>query len=72
MVLAPIVGLVVVYLVVSRGAQISRRVLVLAVLAVFAFGGWLSWLGTSDRLDPLQRYVPAALRNGTIVQGHGG
>jgi amino acid transporter len=71
MVLAPIVGLVVVYFIVSRGARISGRVLALAVLVVFAFGGWLTWLGTSDRLDPLQRYVPAQLRNGTIVQGHG-
>jgi hypothetical protein len=70
-VVAPIGGLVAVYFIMSRGGRISGRALALALLAVFAFGGWLTWLGTSDRLDPLQRYVPASLHDGTIVQGHG-
>lgn len=71
MILAPIGGIVIMYLVLVRGYRISRRMLVLAVLGVFAFGGWLTWLGTEDRLDPSTRYVPAVLRNGEIVQGHG-
>jgi predicted membrane metal-binding protein len=71
MVLAPFVALAILYGIAVRRWAISRRVLVLALLTVFAFGGWLTWLGTSQRLDPYQRYVPAMLRNGVVVEGHG-
>ncbi len=43
----------------------------LAVLGVFAFGGWLVWLGEAESMTRGQRYVPALLRNGEVVQGHG-
>ncbi len=71
MVLAPLAGVIGMYLVLVRGHRISRLALVLAVLGVFAFGGWLVWLGEAESLSRDQRYVPAVLRNGEVVQGHG-
>ncbi len=71
MVLAPLAGVVGMYFVLVRGHRISRRGLVLAVVAVFAFGGWLVWLGEAESLNRDSRYVPAVLRNGEVVQGHG-
>jgi hypothetical protein len=70
-VIAPIVGLVVVWLMWARGRRLSRRALGVVTLLVCVFALWLVWLGTSDGLTPYQSYVPASLHDGEIVQGHG-
>jgi multisubunit Na+/H+ antiporter MnhB subunit len=69
--LGPLAALAVIYFVLLRRHYVSRRVVVLSALVVLGLGGWLSWLGTSQRLDPQQHYVPAQFRDGEIVQGHG-
>jgi hypothetical protein len=68
---APFVGLAILYAVIYRGHGVSRRALLLAVAMVAGVGVYLVWLGTSQRLDRDERYVPALLHNGDIVQGHG-
>jgi hypothetical protein len=69
--LAPLAGLAILYFLVFRGSRVSSRWLVLAALVVLGLGGWLTWVGTSERLDRDQRYVPAQLHDGEVVQGHG-
>ncbi len=69
--LAPIGALAILYFLVFRGRGVSSRILVLATLAVLGLGAWLIWVGVTDRLDRDERYVPAQLRNGEVVQGHG-
>ena len=69
--LAPLAALALLYFGIFRGLRVSRRIVVLAVLVVLGFGGYLAWSGTTDRLDRGERYVPAQLRGGAIVPGHG-
>lgn len=57
----------------ARGQEPSRRGLLLTFAALAALGGMLAWFGTThDRLPPGARYVPAELRDGEVVPGHGG
>jgi hypothetical protein len=69
--LAPFVGFAILYAVFFRGRGVSLQALLLALTAVAGLGAYLAWLGTSQRLDRDERYVPARLHNGDIVQGHG-
>ncbi len=69
--LAPFVAFGILYAVFFRGRGVSRPALLLALAGVAGLGAYLAWLGTSQRLDRDERYVPAVLHNGDIVQGHG-
>ena len=40
-----------------------------AVVAVLMIA--IVWIGVSHRLDPAQTYVPAQMRDGHVVPGHG-
>lgn len=58
---------------VARGqAGPSPRVLSALLTGLLVFGAVLAWFGVHDRLPPGARYVPAQLRDGVIVPGHGG
>ena len=50
----------------------SRAVLLSMVAGLLAMGVALAWFGVHDRLAPGARYVPAEVRDGQIVPGHGG
>ena len=50
----------------------SRRVVLAIGVAVVALGSALVWQGTEEGLRPHQRYVPAKLQGGAVVEGHGG
>ncbi len=69
--LAPFAAVAILYAVFFRGQGVSRQAVLTATLVVAGFGAYLAWLGISQRLDPIQRYVPAVLHNGDIVPGHG-
>ncbi len=70
--LAPIL-LFVVYRMAVRGRTPSRRALAVAMLLLALFGASLAWMGTSQRLDPHERYIPAAVgSDGEVTPGHGG
>lgn len=71
MVIAPFVGVAILYAVIFRGRRVPLPVLLIAGAAVAGLGVYLVWLGTSQRLDPDEHYVPAKLHDGDIVQGHG-
>jgi hypothetical protein len=68
---APFVAFAILYAVFFRGRGVSRHTLLIALAAVVGLGAYLVWLGTSQRLDRDERYVPAKLHDGDIVQGHG-
>lgn len=68
---APLVAFLILYMLLFRGRGISRGTVLVASAMVLGFGVWLVWMGTSERLDRGEAYVPATLRNGAIVQGHG-
>ena len=62
-----------VYRLAVRGRTPSRRALAVTMVVLAAFGAGLAWMGTTQRLDPHEKYVPAALGpNGEVVTGHGG
>lgn len=67
----PFLGGVILVFLIYSGRDVPRRVLLLAVLAVMGLGGWLVWTGTSEGLERTRHYVPAVLRDGEVVQGHG-
>jgi len=50
----------------------SPRVLSGILLGLMVFGATLAWFGVHDRLPPGTQYIPAVIRDGQIVQGHGG
>lgn len=50
----------------------SPRVLAMLLAGLLLFGGVLAWFGVHDRLPPGARYIPAELRDGQVVPGHGG
>lgn len=57
---------------VARGQQgPSPRVLSAIFAGLLLFGAVLAWFGVHDRLPPGARYIPAELRDGRIVPGHG-
>jgi apolipoprotein N-acyltransferase len=62
-----------VYRLAVRGRTPSRLALTATMLMLAAFGAGLAWMGTTQRLDPHERYIPAALApGGGVVTGHGG
>lgn len=69
--LAPIAAILLLYALVIRRHRPSARVLTLGVLLVTSLGVWLVWSGTSEDLSRSERYAPATLHDGQIVQGHG-
>ena len=68
---APILMVALLYALIIRRHRPSARALTLAVLLVTGLGTWLIWTGTAEDLGRHERYTPAVLRNGEIVQGHG-
>lgn len=58
---------------VVRGEQgPSPQVLAVILAGLVLFGVVLAWFGVHDRLPPGARYIPAEMRDGRIVPGHGG
>ncbi len=69
--LAPLLLAALLYAIVFRRLPSRRAVLVLTV-AETLLAIALIWSGTADSLRPHERYVPAQLREGSVVDGHGG
>lgn len=69
--LAPVVAILLLYALVIRRHRPSARTLTLGVLLVTGLGAWLIWEGTSEDLPRSERYAPAVLHDGQVVQGHG-
>lgn len=68
----PLVLLATVLVLRARGQTPSVRGILLGFAALALLGGALAWFGThADKLPPGARYVPAELRDGGIVPGHG-
>ena len=49
----------------------SPQTLALILAGLLLFGAGLAWLSLAERAPAGSRYVPAELRNGQIVPGHG-
>ena len=68
----PLVLLATVLVLRARGQTPSVRGILLGFAAMAVLGSALAWFGThADRLLPGTRYVPAELRDGEVVPGHG-
>lgn len=50
----------------------SRRAVAAMAVGMGAYAALLAWQGTYGTLTPHQRYVPAQLQDGRVVEGHGG
>ncbi len=50
----------------------SRHVLMLVLAGLLLFGAGLAWIGVHERAPAGSHYVPAEMRDGQIVPGHGG
>lgn len=71
--LAPLAAYVLWRVTLARGEGPPPRVLLGILAGLLLFGAGLVWFGLrGERLDPGERYVPAELRDGRIVPGHGG
>jgi hypothetical protein len=70
--LAPLAAYVLWRITIQRGMPGPSRQMLIAILAVLLlFGAGLAYFGVHER-DPVgSHYVPAELRNGRIVPGHG-
>ena len=69
--LAPILAAALLYGLVYHRLP-SRRIVVLLTVAECLLAGALVWQGTTAGLRPHERYVPARLNDGSVVEGHGG
>ncbi len=49
----------------------SRRVVLVIAVAELAMAGVLVWQSETESLSPHERYVPAQIRDGGLVEGHG-
>lgn len=71
MALAPLLAMALFYGIVYRRLPSRRAVLAITVAeTVLAIA--LVWQGTTEGLRPHERYVPAQMRDGAVVEGHGG
>lgn len=69
---APLVLLAIVLVLRARGQEPSVRGIMLGFAALATLGAALAWFGThADVLPPGTRYVPAELRDGEVMPGHG-
>ncbi len=69
--IAPLLAAALLYGIWFRRLPSRRAVLGLCVAEVLLAGG-LIWQGTAEGLRPHERYVPAKLHDGDVVEGHGG
>ena len=69
--LAPLLFAALLYAIVFRRLPSRRAVLVLTV-AETLLAIALIWSGEADSLRPHEAYVPAQLREGSVIDGHGG
>ena len=69
--LAPLLAIMLLYGVVYRRLP-SRRAVLLITVAETLLAAALIWQGTAEGLRPHERYVPAQVRDGAVVEGHGG
>ena len=69
--LAPLLAAALLYGIVYRRLP-SRRTVLLLTVAEMVLATALIWSGTADGLRPHQRYVPAQMRDGEVIEGHGG
>ena len=71
--LAPVAGYALWRATLARGEGPSPRLLLGILAGLLLFGAGLVWFGLrGERLAPGERYVPAELRDGRVVPGHGG
>ena len=70
--LAPLAAYVLWRVTLARGEGPSPRLLLGILAGLLLLGAVLVWFGLrGERLDPGESYVPAELRDGRIVPGHG-
>ena len=69
--LAPVFAAALLYVILYRRLP-SRRAVLLLTVAEVLLAGALVWNGTTEGLKPHERYVPAQVRDGQVVEGHGG
>ena len=69
--LAPL-AILALYLMTARRGGPSRRAVAVLLAGVVLCGAGLAWYALDERLPPGSRYVPAQLRDGQVVPGHGG
>lgn len=69
--LAPL-ALLAVYIMTARRGGPSRLVLTSLLAGIVLCGAGLAWYALHERLPAGSRYVPAQLRDGEVVAGHGG
>ena len=69
---APLAAYVLWRMTVTRGQQGPSPALLSAILlGLLCFGAGLAWFGVRERFSTSAAYVPAVLRDGRVVQGHG-
>ena len=49
----------------------SRRIVLVIAVAELAVAASLIWSSETESLSPHERYVPAQLKDGSLVEGHG-
>lgn len=70
--LAPLAAYILWRVTVRRGLPgPSRRTLVVILAGLLLFGAGLAWTAIRERHPANSHYVPAELRNGRIIPGHG-
>ncbi len=69
--IAPVLAAALLYGIVYRRLP-SRRSVALITAAEIVLAALLIWQGTSVGLHPHERYIPAKLDDGSVVEGHGG
>ena len=69
--LAPL-ALLALYLMTARRGGPSRGTLALLLTGLVLCGGILAWYALHERLPAGARYVPAQVRDGVLIPGHGG
>ena len=68
--LAPL-AILALYIMTARRGGPSRRAVAGLLALVVVCAAVLAWYALHERLPPGSRYVPAQLRDGQVVPGHG-
>ncbi len=71
MALAPLAAAALLWAIIYRRVP-GRRAIAGLTVAVVCLAGALVWQGIYGTMAPHERYVPAALHDGQVIEGHGG